>query len=75
MVDYMIWPWAERVGVLEIMHDQKIPVSEETLPNIFKWCRAMRNLEPIKKTITSSERLYKVALFHYPGTVIDYEGI
>lgn len=75
MIDYMLWPWAERAEVLEHVHKIKLPVSEDILPFIYRWCKEMRNLDEIRKTITSPERLYKITLFHFPGAVIDYDSV
>lgn len=74
MMDYMIWPWTERAGVLEVFFQQKIDLSNE-IPRIYKWCSAMRNVSGVKETFTSLDRLVKLAEMMLPGAKIDYESI
>lgn len=75
LLDYLLWPWAERAETLEFVFEEKLPVDEKTLPCIFNWCKEMRKQEPIKQTVTSAERLHKFGLMYKPGTPINYEAI
>lgn len=59
MVDYIMWPWAEKVGLLELIYKEK-PVPDEAYPRTREWCKAMHTLQPVKETFSSPEEQYKI---------------
>lgn len=34
MVDYMIWPWFERIGMFKVLYGDKFDFPKEKLPNL-----------------------------------------
>lgn len=61
MVDYVIWPWAEKAGLLEIIFKEK-PVPDDAFPKIREWCKAMHSVKGVKETFVSPEEQYKIFL-------------
>ncbi|KAJ8972986.1 hypothetical protein NQ317_019017, partial [Molorchus minor] len=60
MVDYMLWPWAERVGVIPMKLGVNLPLEQEQIPLLCKWRKAMRK-EPIcDKIYNPPETFWKV---------------
>lgn len=75
MVDYMIWPWAERVGVLPLLYSSdKVPVNDNDFPKLRAWYAALLQQPVIKETVLSPERFYKLLLQYKDGQV-DYDSI
>ncbi|CAG9859825.1 unnamed protein product [Phyllotreta striolata] len=58
MVDYMIWPWMERSGVLKLKYGEKIIV-ETDIPNVCKWKLKMLNEPVCKDLYVSGEAFWK----------------
>ncbi|GJQ70877.1 GstO2 [Trypoxylus dichotomus] len=75
MVDYMIWPWAERAGVIDLTYGQKIPIPENKISRIRTWCESMKKLDAIKATIISKERHYNMMKLYVSGEPIDYDSL
>jgi len=59
MVDYMLWPWGERAGIIGLAFGQKLP-NETEFPRLYSWCKAMRTQPAVEQTVTSLERLYNI---------------
>lgn len=49
MVDMMLWPWFERIGLLEKSAPSVIP-SKSTFPKVFAWTQAMLQQPAVKAT-------------------------
>lgn len=74
MVDYMIWPWAERVGVLTLLYDDKAPVEDGSFSKLRAWYAAMQKQSVIQEIQISVERFHKLLLQYKDGKV-DYDSI
>lgn len=57
----MLWPWAEKVGILELQYKEK-PVPDEAYPRLKAWCKAMHTQKAVKETFISAEEQYKILL-------------
>lgn len=75
MLDYMVWPWGERAGVLDKLRDEKFPIPEGKLTKIRAWCSRMRNLDIIKNTVISTETAYKLVQLYQAGGDVDYNSV
>ncbi|XP_049937343.1 pyrimidodiazepine synthase-like isoform X3 [Schistocerca serialis cubense] len=54
MLDYMIWPWAERIEGLRTMHpDVKLPLQD--FPRLLAWGAAMKQDPAVKASLMSGE--------------------
>ncbi|XP_060520275.1 pyrimidodiazepine synthase-like [Cylas formicarius] len=63
MVDYMVWPWAERAGSFVIKFGQKPALSDDQIPLLRKWRKAMREDPVSSELYHGPERFWKVVLF------------
>lgn len=76
MVDYMLWPWAERIGVIPLLYkDEKIPIADDSFPKIRAWYAAMQKLPVIQEIQISIERTYKLLLQYRAGGPVNYDDI
>ncbi|CAH2006312.1 unnamed protein product [Acanthoscelides obtectus] len=41
MLDYLLWPWAERAGVIKLMRG-KLPLKDTDIPLLRKWRKVMQ---------------------------------
>lgn len=56
MVDYMIWPWFERLPVTASMSETGVDIlPDDKFPNINSWMKRMLELEPVKETMFDAE--------------------
>lgn len=75
MVDYMIWPWAERADVLALVFNEKLFPDEE-FSKLRAWCRAMRTQDgAVKETQIPPKRHYNVVKAYKEGGIVDYDSI
>lgn len=58
MVDYMLWPLAEKAGLIDLAYNEK-PLPDKAFPRLKQWCKAMHTQEPVKETFISIEEQYK----------------
>lgn len=75
MVDYMIWPWAERAGVIDLEFGEKLPIPENKITHILKWCNNMKKLDAIEATLVSNERQYNLMQAYKSGNPVDYDSL
>jgi len=54
MVDFMIWPWFERLGVLTIIAPET-EITSATFPNLSSWMTRMFDLPAVKATVYPPE--------------------
>ena len=57
MVDYMIWPWIERLEFLE--YAKKFVFDAQKFPKLRKYAENMRQLKAVKETEIAGEVLDK----------------
>lgn len=70
----MIWPWAERLGVLPLLYNENSPVADDAFPNFRKWFAAMQKQPVIQEIQIDTERFHKLILQYKEGKV-NYDEI
>lgn len=74
MVDYMIWPWAERAGAIPLLYNEKVPIADDSFPRIRAWYAGMQKQPVIQEIQISAEKFYKL-LLQYKEGVVNYDEI
>uniref|UniRef100_V5GSN4 Glutathione S-transferase omega-1 n=1 Tax=Anoplophora glabripennis TaxID=217634 RepID=V5GSN4_ANOGL len=75
MVDYMLWPWAEKTECIEIKQGTKLPVKDDQIPLLRKWRKTMRDYPIVKEIYTPPEVFWKVAECKLTGTEPKYDDL
>ncbi|XP_056641715.1 pyrimidodiazepine synthase-like [Diorhabda sublineata] len=75
MVDYMIWPWAERSSCIAIKLGQKLPFGDGDIPLLRKWRKNMMNDPTCSELYISGERFWKIAQCKITGTEPPYDEV
>ncbi|KAJ8919835.1 hypothetical protein NQ315_006364 [Exocentrus adspersus] len=73
MVDYMLWPWAEKAGVVALKLGTKLPVRDNQIPLLRKWRKAMHEQPVVAELYTPPETIWKLAEHRLKGTQPDYD--
>ncbi|CAH1104325.1 unnamed protein product [Psylliodes chrysocephalus] len=60
MVDYMIWPWAERAGSITCKLGKKLPLKDSDIPLLRKWRKSMLQHPVCKELYIDGERFWKI---------------
>ncbi|PSN45355.1 hypothetical protein C0J52_06540 [Blattella germanica] len=55
MLDYMIWPWIERIGVLKFLGGNEFVLTEHRFPELIAWRQRMQNDEAVAATYLEPE--------------------
>lgn len=56
MVDYMIWPWAERVKTAAFLYEnEKLPFPTTAFPKLQIWYERMKKQKPVRETEISPQ--------------------
>lgn len=71
MIDFMIWPWAERVPIIHKMFNTAIP-DATIFPNLYNWCSAMRKHPVLERNKLDLEKQLGMYKLYRKGGVIDY---
>ncbi|XP_047099105.1 pyrimidodiazepine synthase-like isoform X2 [Schistocerca piceifrons] len=73
MLDYMIWPWAERMEALRAMHpDVKLPLQD--FPRLMAWGAAMKQDPAVRASIMSVEA-HAAFIMKYRDGSLDYDKL
>nr|QII57465.1 glutathione-S transferase omega1 [Xenocatantops brachycerus] len=73
MLDYMVWPWAERAEALRSLHpDAKLPLQD--FPRLLAWGAAMKQDPAVKETAMSPEAHAAFIKVYRDGT-LDYDKL
>ncbi|XP_066256335.1 pyrimidodiazepine synthase-like isoform X2 [Euwallacea similis] len=75
MVDYMFWPWAERVGSIALKFEQKLPFLDNHIPVLLKWRKDMRNDPAVTELYVGPKAFWKVAECKIRNEIPDYDSI
>ena len=72
-VDFLIWPWFERIGALKLLNPEATSfLSESNYPILFGWISRMKEVEAVKK-VALSDSAHLAFYKGYVGTGIhDY---
>ncbi|CAH1104329.1 unnamed protein product [Psylliodes chrysocephalus] len=60
MVDYMIWPYAERSGCITCKLGRKLPLKDTDVPLLRKWRKSMLQHPVCKGLYIDGERFWKI---------------
>ena len=71
MVDMMLWPWIERLGVFQRCVTALVP-SESNFPILFAWTQAMLQQPAVKATCLDARTHLKFYLSYRDGKA-DYD--
>ncbi|CAG9768092.1 unnamed protein product [Ceutorhynchus assimilis] len=70
MVDYMLWPWAERVPALgPLLGADRLPLTAEQIPCLKKWAKIMLTVPTIKELYIPPSILVEAAQARKTGTL------
>nr|QST14959.1 GSTomega protein [Diaphanosoma celebensis] len=72
ILDYMIWPWVERLPVLPILSQGLVVLPKDQIPLLMKWYDAMTQDDAVKESFISAENHAKYLESHLSGTP-DYD--
>lgn len=75
MVDYMIWPWAERIGVLPLLYNEEVPIAADSFPKLRAWYAAMNKQPVVQEIKISVEQFYKLLLQYKAGGAVNYDDV
>ncbi|KAL8593225.1 hypothetical protein ACOMHN_009880 [Nucella lapillus] len=64
MIDLMMWPWFERLGLLQSASSSAIP-SKTNLPRLFSWIQTMLQEPAVKATSFDTDTHLKFALSYF----------
>ncbi|CAH1953383.1 unnamed protein product [Acanthoscelides obtectus] len=59
MLDYLIWPWAERAGLITLMKG-KLPLKDTDIPLLRKWRKVMQGYPICAELISPIETHLKM---------------
>lgn len=74
MVDFMIWPWVERLSALPLLYNEKSPIADDILPNLRTWYFAMQKQPVIQEVQISAERHFKL-ITQYRAGKVNYDEV
>jgi glutathione S-transferase len=72
MVDYMIWPWCERVDMFAYILGDKYELDKVRFNKLIDWKDAMKEDPAVKAIFISAENHFKFRESHLKG-VPDYD--
>ncbi|KAG5893176.1 hypothetical protein JTB14_000436 [Gonioctena quinquepunctata] len=75
MVDYMMWPWAERAECVSIKLGQKLPFRDSHIPLLRQWRRDMMQQPVCKELLINGERFWKIAQCKLTGAEPAYDEV
>ena len=71
MIDYMIWPWLERLEALKVMRD--LDLNEKRLPKLTAYLKRMLVQPAVQKLLIPSEVHVKFYEGYLNGQGPDYD--
>lgn len=75
MIDYMLWPWAERAGTVALTLGERLPLTPEQFPLLRAWRKEMRTQPAVDAIYHGPEKFHKVVLFKTAGAPPDYDSV
>ncbi|KAK8733801.1 hypothetical protein OTU49_006486, partial [Cherax quadricarinatus] len=67
MLDYMIWPWAERLPMVEMIARNNGVLTQDRFPKMLSWMDFMKNDAAVKVSFISPENHLKFINSHLEG--------
>uniref|UniRef100_T1HUM1 Uncharacterized protein n=1 Tax=Rhodnius prolixus TaxID=13249 RepID=T1HUM1_RHOPR len=74
MIDYMIWPWCERLEMIRIRGGEQFRAPRDRFQRMWDWSKAMLEDEAVKKHFVTPEQHIKYFQSHSAG-IPDYDNI
>ncbi|PSN30060.1 Pyrimidodiazepine synthase [Blattella germanica] len=74
MLDYMIWPWFERIEALKVLGGDKLAIPKNRIPKLQNWTKLMVQDDAVKVSYISPENHAKFLKSFATGSV-DYDVI
>ncbi|XP_078040829.1 pyrimidodiazepine synthase [Augochlora pura] len=68
MLDFMIWPWWERAGVLNILRGEQYVIPQNRFKKLLEWRSAMKENPAVKNSYCSTEVHAKYTQSRLAGT-------
>ncbi|CAH1180452.1 unnamed protein product [Phaedon cochleariae] len=75
MIDFMLWPWAERSGCIGIRLGYKLPFKDEDIPLIRQWKKDMGQQPVCQELLVNGERFWKIASCKLTGIEPPYDEV
>lgn len=75
MVDYMLWPWAERAGTLAMILKEQLPLADEDFVKLRAWRKAMRSRPEVATIYTGPKKFLQVVYFKTKGATPEYDNL
>lgn len=72
MVDYMIWPWSERLDILRVLGGDEYKIPKERFPRVLQWSERMQGDVAVKQHSCTPEQYAKFLQSYKAGTP-DYD--
>ncbi|KAF7265254.1 hypothetical protein GWI33_021251 [Rhynchophorus ferrugineus] len=73
MIDYMLFPFAERVGLIPLKLGEKLPIKDTDLPNLRAWRKAIVETPVIKETLTPIDKVWSLYQARFKGEEPNYD--
>lgn len=75
MIDYMLWPWAERAKVLDYLVEQKLPFSEDSIPTLHEWKKNMLTDSAVQAVYNGPDKCFKAIQLKYGSEEPNFDSI
>ncbi|XP_018334393.1 pyrimidodiazepine synthase [Agrilus planipennis] len=75
MLDYMLWPWAERSAAVKIAHGNECSLEKDKFPKLRAWKSAMLDDPAVKATYNEPEKFWKLVQAKVKNEPLDYDSI
>ena len=72
MVDYMVWPWIERMDALKLY--KNVTLDPERFPKFLYYIENMKKLPVIQQLMISPEHHVHFVKSYFSGQEPDYDG-
>nr|APX61040.1 putative glutathione S-transferase omega class member 2 [Leptinotarsa decemlineata] len=75
MVDYMMWPWAERGECIYLKLGEKLPLEDNHIPLLRKWRKEMMKQPVCQELLITGDRFWKIAQCKLTGAEPAYDEV
>ncbi|XP_019874377.2 pyrimidodiazepine synthase [Aethina tumida] len=74
MIDYVLWPWAERSECVNMSLKTTMPINVFNFPKLWHWKLDMLDDEAVKEAFVGPEKYWKIAEAKLTGAIPDYDN-
>ncbi|KAK9887042.1 hypothetical protein WA026_019967 [Henosepilachna vigintioctopunctata] len=75
IVDFMLWPWAEKAKALGMVLGQKLPFADNDIPNLIIWQKSMKSIPAVQAVYNSPEKFFKCLQLRKSTDDVDFDSI